>query len=117
MTSLSAEVLELLRDPATQSLGVWLMAVVFTLQFTQTRRNFNRLFERQDRTDSELATLKGAHATAERLNGCPMIGAAQALETCPLAQHDPDARAPGRSATDRANATLAEIAHQLAASS
>ena len=75
-----ADLLTLLRDPASQTAAVWLMvAGLFVHQ-----QSIRRLFARQDDLAQKQATLEGAHDTAERLNACPMSALKDKLSACPL---------------------------------
>lgn len=103
-------VVGLARDPATQTTGIFILVVLFFLDRLQTRRNITRIFERQDLTDNALSTLRGAHDTAERLNGCPMVGLGDLFDECPLVDAEGTRRGPGRRDSDVLKQAITELA-------
>jgi hypothetical protein len=72
--------LDLLKDPASQTTALWLIVALLSISHLNQRE----LFRRQKDTETDVATLKGNCQAAERLNNCPLTGLREKLEHCPL---------------------------------
>lgn len=70
----------LLKDPATQTTGLWLLLAMNLLMY----RNQHRLFVRQDDQERRISEVKGAHDLAQAIQGCPLLGLDEIVDACPV---------------------------------